>query len=295
MISARRAPAESAARLSAPRELAFECHGTRVRIRSTDAPVLALVRRRLPPGARPCAPARPHVSCAVHRIGSHAAGPAPYVVSVRDATTAGRDEVAHAADADAAATVLASEIEFRVALHAPARVFVHAAAVAWQGCVIAIPGQSFAGKSTLAAALVRAGARYFSDEFTVLDEAGLVRAFPRPIQLRAPDGSPSHAIRVAEGGREATMPLPLGLVVRTAFHAGARWRPRRMTAGQAALALLDNAVAARLRPAHTLAGISRAVVRGATVGLQGTRGDADETAHALLAWVGRTRPRPCRP
>ncbi|HEX6631974.1 MAG TPA: hypothetical protein VF048_12825, partial [Gemmatimonadaceae bacterium] len=189
MPAARRAVAGSLARAAACEELAFECHGTRVRVRSDDASVLAAVARRLPPGATPCTSARAHVAYRVRHAGRRAPGETPYQLAVRGAPPTGCGEVAHVRDAATAAALLLDDLEFRVALHAPDRLFVHAAAVAWHGRVVAIPGRSFAGKSTLAAALVRAGAHYYSDEFTVLDDRGLVLPFPRPLHLRAADGS----------------------------------------------------------------------------------------------------------
>jgi len=119
-----------------------------------------------------------------------------------------------------------------------------------------------------------------------------VHAFPRALHLR--DGESFHAIPIDRLGPRAASPLPLGVVVRTSFRPGARWRPRRMTPGQTALALLDNTVVAQTRPAHALARISDAMRHG-TIGLRGPRGDADATARALLAWTerawNRTSPR----
>lgn len=209
-----------------------------------------------------------------------------YVVTVRDRAGAA-EAVARTPDACIAAALLARDAELRVALHAPARLFVHAAAVAWEGRVIAILGHSFAGKSTLAAALVRAGAPYLSDEYTVLDADGLVHPYPRPIHLRRGSAYPAGTMHAeAIGGSCATAPLPLGLVLATSFRAGARWRPSRMSPGHTALALLEHTVAARIRPAHAVRLIARALARGA-VGLRGDRGEADATAARLLAWASR--------
>ena len=57
------------------------------------------------------------------------------------------------------------------------RIFIHAGVVGWQGRAIVIPGRSFSGKSTLVAALLQAGATYYSDEFAVLDGRGYVHPF----------------------------------------------------------------------------------------------------------------------
>ena len=72
-----------------------------------------------------------------------------------------------------------------VANYAPDRVFVHAGVVAWRGRALVLPGTSFAGKTTLVAELVRAGAIYYSDEYAVLDEQGRVH----PYSARSADAS----------------------------------------------------------------------------------------------------------
>jgi hypothetical protein len=70
--------------------------------------------------------------------------------------------------------VLDAQLRARIAYAAPDRIFVHAGVVAVGDRAILLPGMSFAGKSTLVAALVSTGATYLSDEFAVLDAAGLV-------------------------------------------------------------------------------------------------------------------------
>jgi hypothetical protein len=69
----------------------------------------------------------------------------------------------------------------------------------------------------------------------------------------------------------------------THFRDGGRWRPRRLSAGQAALSLLANTVPAQLQPERSLRFISRAV-RDAAV-YQGPRGDAAQ----VLQWMDRLR------
>jgi hypothetical protein len=208
-----------------------------------------------------------------------------YVLSARSVEAGGRARLARTPDEDALVARFAHDVQFRVALHAPARLFVHAGAVAWEGRVIALPGRTWTGKSTLAAALLRAGAHYYSDEFLVLDESGLAHAFPRPIHLRSLDGTTARHVRPDELGVVGATPLPLGLVVATAYRAGASWQPRSMTPGQTALVLLANAVVARTRPAHALRCIARAVDHGVT-GLRGSRAEADDAARRLLDLAG---------
>ena len=66
------------------------------------------------------------------------------------------------------------------------RVFVHAGVVGWKNRAILIPGKSFAGKTSLVAELVKAGATYYSDEFAVLDFQGLVHPYHKPLYCVSP-------------------------------------------------------------------------------------------------------------
>jgi hypothetical protein len=77
-------------------------------------------------------------------------------------------------------------------------------------------------------------------------------------------------------------PLPVGLVVASRYRAGARWRPRLLSAGEGALALLANTVAARRAPARVVAALQAVVARAQV--LRGVRGEARETARALLGY-----------
>lgn len=257
-------------------------------MRATEV-VLARVRERLPPNVRLLPTAQPDVSYDVRIAPDDISSGRPHVIAFRSAADGEWLELARVPDADTAASTAADDAEFRIALHSPVRLFVHAAAVAWRGRMLVVPGRTWTGKSTLAAALVRAGAAYYSDEFTVIDEAGLVHAFPRPLRLRADDASPERCVTASPiRGVETAEPLPLGLVVSAPFRRGARWSPRAMSAGEIALALMGNAVVARTRPAHAMMRIARAMEWGVG-GLQGERGEADEIAQSLLDRVSESR------
>ncbi len=161
------------------------------------------------------------------------------------------------------------------------RVFVHAGVVGWKGKAIVIPGRSYSGKSTLVAELVRAGASYYSDEYAVLDSRGRVHPFAKPLELREEGEFRQTKITVAElGGHSGTKPLPVGLVLMTQFKNGARWRPRKLTAGNGVLEMLFNTVSARRNPQRALATLQR-VASQADV-LKGVRGDARKVVPAVL-------------
>lgn len=181
-----------------------------------------------------------------------------------------------------------AEIRAHVALHAPDHVFVHAGVVVHEGRAIVLPGRSLSGKTTLVAALLRAGAAYASDEFAAVDSDGLVHPYAKPLSIRRP-----HSFEQTETAPEeldaATVegPVRAGLVAITVHVPGAVWDPERRDGGRGALALVENTVPARHRPAQVLAAVSR-VVSDAEV-LEGPRGEAEATAEALLAGAAAVR------
>ena len=197
-----------------------------------------------------------------------------YVDEVRLARSLELDDVLHAFESDLA---------LYVAEHARGRLFLHAGVVGWGDRAIVIPGASMSGKSRLVAALLEAGATYYSDEYAVLDGRGRVHAYPRALSLR--DGaSPPPAASTRRRARLA--PLPVGLVVVTRYRAGARWRPRALSPGRAGIEMLTHAVAARRRPAAALRVLARAL--SSARAWKGTRGEAADVVGAVAA-VGKGR------
>src|SRR5205085_1299107 len=114
-------------------------------------------------------------------------------------------------------------VRITVGEHARERVFMHAGAVGWNGKGILLPAESFKGKSTIVTELVRGGAEYYSDDFAVFDETGLLYPFPRTIGMRTRDGqyTPYDLTVESLGGRPATGPMPVGLILFTEYEAGA--------------------------------------------------------------------------
>jgi hypothetical protein len=172
-------------------------------------------------------------------------------------------------------------VHLSVAELAPRRIFVHAGVVGWKGRAIMLPGRTMAGKTTLVAELVKAGATYYSDEFAVLDAEGRVHAFPKPLSLRNGSSSTQRDVSIEElGGKAGTKPLPVGLVVMSQYKEGARWRPRSLTPDLGALALLSNTIAARRVPERALSVVEQIVSRARVV--RGKRGEAALAASNIL-------------
>ncbi len=253
-------------------ELRLESYGVRIDIRVQDPELLPKVVPLLPPGWHETSDPD---SFADAKFTLFREGDWRYVVGD------GAKSLSRAVDLDVALAFLEWRIRGRIAVWATDRIFVHAGVVARNGRALLIPGLSFSGKTTLVAALVRAGAVYYSDEFAVLDADGLVHPYPKPLSLRPPDGAPTEELTAEMlGGTTGTEAIPVALVAVTTYVPDATWDLSPVSAGEGALALLSHAVPAQERPAEALRAVRR-VAEGAKI-VRSDRGEADLTAAALL-------------
>jgi hypothetical protein len=269
---------------------ALKSYGVRIGIRSNDPAALDRVCEHLPSEWESLS------SSVVDRVYSILIGGKGPRANVRRLNLLYGDHVqlARSFDLDSVFQTFESDLRLFVAELAKHRVFVHAGVVGWKGQAIVIPGRSYSGKSTLVAELVRAGATYYSDEYAVLDSRGRVHPFSKPLELREEGEFRQTKITAAElGGHSGTKPLPVRLVLMTQFKSGARWRPRKLTAGRGVLELLFNTVSARRSPERALATLQRVTAQADV--LKGVRGNAAEVVDAVLKRVeesqNRERPR----
>jgi hypothetical protein len=175
----------------------------------------------------------------------------------------------------ASAELVISDLELWVAEHAVDLVFVHAGVVAIDGRALLLPGRSFTGKTSLTAALLRAGASYGSDEYAVFSADGLVHPYPRPLAMR--DNGLRRRVPAADLGADSfTGPLPVAAVAVLRYAAASHYDVHPITLGTSVLRLLDNTVCATTRPEAALATFISAI--GNAHAVEGQRGDAD---HAL--------------
>lgn len=191
---------------------------------------------------------------------------------------------------DEALSVLRKELAFWIADAARTRIFLHAGAVALDGRALLLPGRSGAGKSSLVAALLEAGASYLSDEYAPLDRRGRVHPCPLPLQLPPrPGDPPDTATRSARalGAAIETRALPVAGVIVCRYRPGVRWQARLLSPGHGLLRMMDNAVPARRFPERTLEVLS-ALAESAPV-LVAVRGEAAECTGTILEWFGKTR------
>lgn len=188
------------------------------------------------------------------------------------------EEAYSTGDSSTAVAWLRAMVDATIATEATEALFVHAGVVGWRGHAVLVPGRSGTGKSTLVTALVRHGAEYYSDEFAPIDPAGLVHAYAR---TPSPGG---ELAPLGGGGSDPRPPLPVGVILSTAFRAGVQWRPRIVAGTRGLLPILDNVIVCRNRPASALAA-AKAIAGAVT--LAGSRPDADLVAKEILGRVDR--------
>jgi hypothetical protein len=246
--------------------------GLRIGVRASERRLLDALGDAPIPGLRPSRARSPLVDRLYCVVGGASEG------RVRRYSLAYADtaRIARSLDEGEVVTSVRSDLERAVAERARTRVFVHAGVVGWRGGAIVIPGETRSGKTSLVQALVRAGAIYYSDEYAVLDDRGLVHPFARPLAPR--DGSPPADAAQPIAG---TVALPVRCVVATRFVAGSEWRPRPLSRAATIMALLRNTVAVQSAPDRTLRVLQASVATAS--GRMSVRGDAAAAARALLA------------
>jgi hypothetical protein len=261
-----------------PQTLTFEAFGLCAEVVVEDEHVFERLTTVLPPGWR-----RAPAGCATACFEVASAGPI-----LLDGRQVG--EVSDVRRVTLAR--LGQAMRHLLAASAPGWIFIHAGVVSHAGTAIVIPGSSHSGKTTLVAELVRQGASYYSDEFAVVDPAGLIHPYAKPLSIRGPRATvfgvptelPTHQI--------GTEPVRAGLIVLTGYEPGASWAPVDCEPGEAALAVLEHVVPARLRPRESLRAACQ-LTEGSRA-LRGPRGEVAEAAADVLrvAESGRTAPSP---
>ncbi len=154
---------------------------------------------------------------------------------------------------ETAARVTYADLELWAAENARGLVVLHAGVVTVAGRAIVLPGRSFAGKSTLVAALLHLGALYYSDEYAPIDASGYVHAYPRGISLRSQATAPHHSLATSR----PSVPIAVFAALRySTSHRGALGPTSRASALMSAL---DNCVCAETRPTEALTHLTAAL------------------------------------
>jgi len=261
--------------------LIVDAYGVRVGVRSDSVALLRRAEACLPPGAR-----RVEGSPVVDRLFSLYSGARDALAGARPtlALYDGSTRTIHTGDRDELLEWFETTAHLAVADTASTHCFLHAGVVGWDERAILVAGRSLSGKTTLVQALLALGATYYSDDVAVLDAEGRVHPYAKPLAVRAHAGAPQRPVPAATlGAPTGGRPLRIAVVACTEFRPGASWRPRTLTGGAAALALIPHVAGVQRDPARVFATLGAALA-GATV-LRGPRGDADASARALVRVV----------
>ena len=181
-----------------------------------------------------------------------------------------------------------SQLRITVAEFAVEKVFLHAGVVGWKGRAIVIPATSFSGKTTLVAELVKKGALYYSDEYAVLNALGNVEPFPKWLSMRGITDAINQKDCSVEslGGTAGTKPLPVGMVLIARYQSGKkiprRWKPKRLTQGEAIMEIIPHTLPIRNKPKFVLEVLNKLTDRAIIV--RTIRGEAAEFAETLLGY-----------
>ncbi len=180
-----------------------------------------------------------------------------------------------------------SIIRVTIGEYAVDKVFMHAGAVGWNGKAIIIPGDSFKGKSTLVAELVRTGASYYSDDFAVFDSGGSLHPFPRPLALRSQDGKfKTYEITPESlGGVRGIAPIPVGMILLAEYSPGKRWSPTMLTSGQGVLQMIPFTLSVRHRTDFSLRVLNKIASRAIIA--SSYRGSAEKFVKTFLNFVDK--------
>jgi hypothetical protein len=252
--------------------LTFESYGVIVGIRTTSATVLPRIEALLPPESKRVRLKRVEILYSLLAPTDGRPGIKRfnilYLGAARVARSFKLEEILETLGEGLLATLATSSRE---------TIFLNGGAVEIDGRAIVIAGPKGSGRTSLVKAFLKAGARYYSDDYALIDETGKVHPFQVPL---------SGVQGTWRTFRGAT-PRPIGCVVVTRYREGARFRPRLLSAGQAMLELLSNAAPLRLHPRVVMARMRRVV--STTPVLKGVRGEADEVVARILAsleWNG---------
>ncbi|MDQ3633950.1 MAG: hypothetical protein M3405_05500 [Acidobacteriota bacterium] len=179
---------------------------------------------------------------------------------------------------------LESNLRLTIGEHAKSKVFIHAGVVELGGSAIIIPALSFKGKTSLVVELIKAGATYYSDEYAIVDEKGLVYPFPKSLSVRGIIDKYTQLERPVDfyGGKKGENPIRAGLILITEYQIGSHWKPQILSQGEAVLELISNTLPIRNKPEFTLGVLNK--LANDAYAIKTKRGEAKRFAKNLLKY-----------
>lgn len=226
-------------------------------IRTTSPELLPKIVALLPPGSKRLRVKRVEILYSLLAPGEARPGLKRFNILY-----AGAGRVARSLDLGEVLNALRDGLLATVAFNAKDRTFLKGGVVELDGRAIVIAAPPGAGTTRLIEAFIRSGARYYSDQYAVVDGSGNV-----------------HPLQPATRRRSGA-PIKAGGIVVTNYREGARFKPRMLSPGEAMLELLAITAPLRLRPRTAIARLRRLVDRAPV--FKGVRGDADETAASIM-------------
>ena len=161
---------------------------------------------------------------------------------------------------------------------------VHAGAVVLEKQAILIPGSTHAGKSSIVAELLRRGATLLSDEYALIDEAGWVHSYPRPMLLRDSRMQQSPVLPAELGSSYAKGPVPVGWIMALEYRPGSDWSIQEVPQSEALMILLRNTPHAMAESPGMVDCFLKAVSEAKC--FAGQRGNAIQGADQILHLIG---------
>jgi hypothetical protein len=162
---------------------------------------------------------------------------------------------------------------------------VHAGAVLWGERVLLLPGGTHAGKSSLVTELLRRGATYFSDEYALIDSAGLVYPYPRALLVRNGRPEQTPMLPVEYNAAVGDAPAPVGLILSLQYLPECAWSVAAITQSEALLTLLRNTPHILAETPEMVRVFERAVTGVSCYA--GTRNEAPDAVDHILRLVDK--------
>ncbi len=180
-----------------------------------------------------------------------------------------------------------ARVKLIVAEHAKDHIFIHAGVIGWKGKGVLFPADSFQGKTTLIAELIKRGATYYSDDYAVLDLNGLVHPFARRLSMRDRE---NVAIRrevapTSLGAAVGDEPLSVDAVILTYFKSNGRWKPKRLTPGLGLMEIIPFTIPLKTNTNSALA-VLKSIANRAIIA-KSSRNDVERCVLKILDYIDK--------